>query len=77
VDLLSPLLIVEGPDLRDGLRLFEEDQQLGSFDAVLVAAAHAVGAEALVPPFPDAGSIQHLTPDVSGVRRLPGDGGSK
>jgi hypothetical protein len=78
VDLLSPLLVVEESDLRAGLRLFEEDQRLGSFDAVLAAAAHAVGAEALVSAdaaFADAGSIPHLTPDVPGVRRLLGDGG--
>ena len=47
IELLSPLLIVEETDLREGLRLFEEGTGFGSFDAVLAAAAPAAGAEAL------------------------------
>lgn len=47
-DLLSPLLEVGEPDLRDGLRLFERYDSLDAFDAVLAAAAQARGATALV-----------------------------
>jgi uncharacterized protein len=73
IELLSPLLIVEGTDLREGLRLFEEGTGFGSFDAVLAAAAHAAGAEALVSA--DAGfsgitAIHHVVPDADGVRGL-------
>jgi predicted nucleic acid-binding protein len=73
VELLSPLLIVEEPDLREGLRLFEEITSIGAFDAVLAAAAHAVGADALVSA--DAGysavaSVRHVIPDEEGVREL-------
>lgn len=73
MELLSPLLIVEEPDLREGLRLFEETTRIGAFDAVLAAAAHAVGAEALVSA--DAGysavaNIRHVVPDADGVRDL-------
>lgn len=46
--LLSPLLVVERAELDRGLALFERYDSLGSFDAVLAAAALAVGAEALV-----------------------------
>lgn len=35
VELLSPLLVVDDTDLREGLRLFVTSQRLGSFDAVL------------------------------------------
>jgi uncharacterized protein len=73
IELLSPLLIVEEPDLREGLRLFEEHTGIGAFGAVLAAAAHAAGAGALVSA--DAGfaamtSIRHVVPDAEGVRGL-------
>jgi uncharacterized protein len=48
VDVLAPLLVIEEDHLREGLRLFERHPELGSFDAVLAAAAIAMGAEALV-----------------------------
>jgi predicted nucleic acid-binding protein len=73
IELLSPLLIVEETDLREGLRLFEEGTGFGSFDAVLAAAAHAAGAEALVSAdtgFSDIAAIHHVVPDADGVRRL-------
>jgi uncharacterized protein len=75
IELLSPLLIVEETDLREGLRLFEQGTAFGSFDAVLAAAAHAAGAEALVSA--DAGfsaiaAISHVIPDADGVRGLLG-----
>lgn len=73
VDLLSPLLIVEETDLRSGLRLFEETNGIGAFDAVLAAAAIAAGAQALVSA--DAGfgtvtQLRHVIPDAAGVRSL-------
>lgn len=73
VELLSPLLVVEATDLREGLRLFEEGTGFGSFDAVLAAAARAAGAQALVSA--DAGfsgitAIRHVIPDADGVRDL-------
>jgi predicted nucleic acid-binding protein len=73
IELLSPFLIVEETDLREGLRLFEEGKGFGSFDAVLAAAAHAAGAED--PVSADTGSsgiaaVRHVVPDVEGVRGL-------
>jgi predicted nucleic acid-binding protein len=73
IELLSPLLIVEETDLREGLRLYEEGTGFGAFDAVLAAAARAAGAEALVSA--DAGfsgipAIHHIIPDAAGVRSL-------
>jgi hypothetical protein len=45
---LAPLLLTEVEDLHRGLRLFEENTELGTFDAVLAAVALRIGAEALV-----------------------------
>jgi predicted nucleic acid-binding protein len=73
IELLSPLLIVEETDQREGLRLFAEGTGFGSFGAVLAAAAHAAGAEALVSAdtgFAGIAAIQHVVPDVDGVRGL-------
>jgi uncharacterized protein len=42
--LLSPLLPVTADDLRSGIGLFEQHEQLGSFDAALAAATRRVGA---------------------------------
>jgi predicted nucleic acid-binding protein len=73
IELLSPLLIVEETDLREGLRLFQEGTGFGSFDAVLAAAAHAAGAEALVSAdagFSGIAAIHHVVPDAESVRRL-------
>lgn len=73
VELLSPLLVVEEADLREGLRLYAANDRLGSFDAVLVAAATAVGAEAVVSAdaaFAAVRSIAHIVPDKDGVARL-------
>ncbi len=73
IELLSPLLIVEEIDLREGLRLFEEGAGFGSFDAVLAASAHAAGAEALVSAdsgFSGIAAIRDVVPDVEGVRGL-------
>jgi hypothetical protein len=73
IELLSPLLIVEETDLREGLRLFGEGTGLSSFDAVLAAVAHAAGAEALVSAdtgFSGIAVIHHVVPDADGVRGL-------
>ena len=73
LELLSPLLIVEETDLREGLRLSEEGTGFGSFDAVLAAAARAAGAEALVSAdagFAKIAAIRHVVPDAAGVRAL-------
>lgn len=78
VDLLSPLLIVEEADLREGLRRFAASDRLGSFDAVLAAAARAAGAEALVSAdeaFSSVATITHVLPDDDGVRQLLGSAG--
>jgi predicted nucleic acid-binding protein len=73
IELLSPLLVVEEPDLREGLRLFEDAAAIGAFDAILASAAHAVGADALVSAdsgFSAVPGIRHVVPDADGVRRL-------
>jgi uncharacterized protein len=73
IELLSPLLIVEETDLREGLRLFEEGTGYGSFGAVLAGAAHAAGAEALVSAdtgFSGIAAIRHVVPDADGVHGL-------
>lgn len=73
IELLSPLLIVEEADLREGLRVYEEGTGFGSFGAVLAAAARAAGAEALVSAdagFSSIAAIRHVVPDVVGIRAL-------
>jgi predicted nucleic acid-binding protein len=72
-ELLSPLLSVTGEHLRDGLALFERSEQLGAFDAVLVAAALSAGAEALVSAdraFAAVTALAHIIPDEQGVTTL-------
>jgi uncharacterized protein len=75
IELLSPLLIVEETDLREGLRLYQEGTGFGSFDAVLAAAARAAGADALVSAdtaFSRIAAIHHVIPDADGIRQLLG-----
>jgi len=75
IELLSPLLIVEESDLREGLRLFTESTGIGAFDAVLAAAAHAAGADALVSAdtgFSAIANVRHIIPDQDGIQRLLG-----
>ncbi len=59
--LLSPLLQPSEESLVAGLRLFEREEALGAFDAVLAAAAIAQKAEALV-------SADRAFADVRGLR---------
>ena len=75
VELLSPLLVVEEPDLCEGLRLLKDTAGIGAFDAVLAAAAHAAGADALVSAeagFSAVANIRHVIPDANGIRYLLG-----
>lgn len=77
IELLSPLLVVEETDLREGLRVFEETTGIGAFDSVLAAAAHAAGAEALVSAaagFAAITTIRHVIPDADGVSELVDSG---
>lgn len=72
-ELLGPLLAVSGSELRAGLTLFEAVDRLGAFDAVLAAAAIAIGAEALVSAdrgFSSVPGIVHVVPDASGIAGL-------
>jgi predicted nucleic acid-binding protein len=74
-DLLSPLLIVEERDLLEGLRLFERNNRLGPFDAVLAAAARSIDAQALVSAdraFSTVPRLRHVFPDSKGVAALLG-----
>jgi len=59
--LLSPLLRPSEEDLEAGLRLFERDEALGAFDAVLAASAIAAEADALV-------SADRSFADIRGLR---------
>ena len=76
IELLSPLLVVEETDLREGLRLYEEGTGFGAFDAILAAATHAAGADALVSAdtgISDIAAIHHVVPDAGGVLELLGN----
>lgn len=69
---LAPLLVVEETDLREGLRLFEQDTGLGSFDAVLAAAARSISAILVSADkaFAEVPNLAHVFPDEDGVRHL-------
>lgn len=58
--LLSPLLQPSEKDLVAGLRLFEREEALGAFDAVLAASAIAAGADALVSADRSFGGVRGL-----------------
>ncbi len=61
VGTLSPLLLVDGAILSLGLRIYEETPGLGSFDAVLAAAAIFGSADALVSADRGFGRVKGLT----------------
>lgn len=61
--LLQPLIVLDELDLRRGLELFEEHDQLGSFDCLLAAAVVRHGASALV-------SADRAFDGVPGLRAL-------
>lgn len=72
-ELLAPLLASRDEHLRRGLSLFQENDRLGAFDAVLAAAAAAVGASALISAdtaFSTVSEIRHVVPDETGVSDL-------
>ncbi|HMH46467.1 MAG TPA: type II toxin-antitoxin system VapC family toxin [Solirubrobacteraceae bacterium] len=73
-ELLSPLIDVTREDLRRGLALFERNDRLGAFDAVLAAAAIASNASALVSAdiaFATlASELPHVVPDRDGIAGL-------
>lgn len=72
-ELLSPLITVTPEDLTAGLAIFERDERLGAFDAVLAASAAARGATALVSAdgaFAGAPNVAHVLPDRRGVNHL-------
>jgi uncharacterized protein len=72
-DLLAPLVTVEEERLRRGLALFEHNDRLGAFDAVLAATAIDLDASALVSAdgaFADVHGLTHVVPDDDGVEKL-------
>jgi predicted nucleic acid-binding protein len=74
-DLLSPLVAPTVDDLNAGLSLFERNEHLGAFDAVLAACAARVGASAFVSAdvgFATVLEITHITPDHRGISTLLG-----
>jgi uncharacterized protein len=71
--LLAPLLTVDERDLERGLVLFGRHEALGSFDAVLVAAAFRHEAEALVSAdraFGDVRGLRHIDPATPALEAL-------
>jgi predicted nucleic acid-binding protein len=75
-DLLTPLLMVDEERLRRGLALFEHNERLGAFDAVLAATAIDIDARALISAdraFTDVPDLTHLVPDDAGVKQLIDD----
>jgi predicted nucleic acid-binding protein len=72
-DLLAPLLTVSGEHLRRGLSLFERNERLGAFDAVLAATAIDIDAGALVSAdgaFAHVTGLRHVVPDDASVDEL-------
>lgn len=59
--LLRPLLVIDETMLSDGLRLYEDTPSVGSFDAVLAAAATTISAAALVSADRGFGQVDGLT----------------
>jgi predicted nucleic acid-binding protein len=64
--LLAPLVSLDTGDLADGLRLFRDEDRLGSFDAVLAAAAmrreHITSLLSADRAFADIDSLAHIDP---------------
>lgn len=72
-DLLTPLLMLDEERLRRGLGLFEHNDRLGAFDAVLAATAIDIDAYALVSAddaFADVPGLTHVVPDDAGVKKV-------
>lgn len=71
--MFSPLLVLEESDVRAGLDVFRRHSGLGSFDAMLAAAAISVDASALVSAdrgFATVDDVHHVVPDEHGVSAL-------
>lgn len=74
-ELLAPLLPVAREHLERGLALFERCERLGTFDAVLAAAALDTGATALISAdsgFAEVPGLPHVAPDTAGIAALLG-----
>jgi uncharacterized protein len=72
-ELLAPLLSPTVEDLKTGLAMFERNDALGAFDAVLAACAARTGIAALVSAdtaFAGVSDISHVVPDRSGLFAL-------
>jgi predicted nucleic acid-binding protein len=71
--LLSPLLTVGDETVEDGLRIFEQHDSLGAFDAFLAASAISSKAEALVSAdrsFSAVPRLRHVAPGTPAFERL-------
>lgn len=72
-DLLSPLLVIDEPALKAGLRIFGERDRPGALDAVLAAGAMASGAGTLASAdraFATVTGLRRVVPDAAGVAGL-------
>jgi predicted nucleic acid-binding protein len=72
-EILSPLMTVTADDLLTGLAIFERNESLGAFDAVLAACAARAEVRALVSAdvaFAGLAEISHVTPDHIGLSKL-------
>ena len=69
-DLLAPLVTVRDEHLRAGLVIFERNQELGAFDAVLAAVAIEAEAEALVSADAAFAAVDGLTSIAPGTERF-------
>jgi predicted nucleic acid-binding protein len=72
-ELLAPLLSPTVDDLKVGLAMFEHNDALGAFDAVLAACAARSGIDTLVSAdtaFGGLTEISHVIPDRSGLSKL-------
>jgi predicted nucleic acid-binding protein len=72
-DLLAPLLVASDLTVDDGLRIFEQHDSLGGFDAFLAANAIAGKADALVSAdraFSSVSRLTHIAPGTAEFERL-------
>lgn len=79
-EILSPLLTVTVDDLVTGLAIFERNDSLGAFDAVLAACAARAEVRALVSAdgaFAGVAEISYVMPDRSGLSKLLLDAGQR
>jgi predicted nucleic acid-binding protein len=72
VDLLSPLLPVSDAVVREALRLFERHRELGTFDALLGAAAIEASAELVSADaaFAAVAGLRHIDPASRDMNRV-------